>query len=695
MLCVVLVLVLKFMDHWGYRLLLLCMVWLGSVGLCQAQFAYTWEQFEEDYLYNAATTEDNGAIDIDLLRELYANPINLNTAEREDLEQLPFLDDAQISAFLDYRKYNAPMLSLGELMLVWRMDWKTRCYLSLFTYCGVEQAAQRLTWRERLYQGKHEVSSRMDIPLYRRQGQQRTPETSDRAKTQWYLGTPYYHNVKYGYNYKNLVRYGLQMEKDAGEPFAQWGNKGFDAYSLHASYKTEDGKWQVVLGDYRVHTGLGLVAGNGFMLSTKSFVQSRTAVSLRLSPHTSMSEGNYLRGVATMVRLAPRWQLLSYVAMNALDATLDSSGQMTSIATSGQHRTYQELQRKHTAKATTMGVGIQYGYERTWTWGLSANVVHYNKPFAPQKERYQQLRYPEQTHANVGAFYLLTKPRWQVGGELSVDKQGDIAYIQTGQWRMGQTWRTEAIARYYTSGYQAYLAKALRSSGRVQNELGLRLATSGTLLPYITLDTYADVHYHPARSATTPHGAWGSSAGASMNWKASDTWNWQIRYAISTLQRYVAGSSQTLRALHTTQQWRLQAEYMPSSTLSVRSTLGIRGYHSPTKGMSWGIGWSARCNWQTEQWRVATSAAVFSSEDGYTRLSTYEPSLRYTSGYTTLNNKGFRIAIMSEYLWKKWVGVGAKIGWTHYWDIDAIGTGPQQIAGSNKADISLQVRCLW
>ncbi|MDO4715490.1 MAG: helix-hairpin-helix domain-containing protein [Bacteroidales bacterium] len=678
------------------RCLVLLVLWCWCTSHSWAQFTYSWAQFEEDYLYNANITEDNSVIDEDLLRELLANPINLNTAEREELEQLPFLDDEQISALLDYRQYNGQILSLGELLLVWRMDWKTRNYLSLFVYCGKSkgQSIAASTWRERLLQGKHELSTRIDIPLYTRQGQRRTAETAAHARTQWYLGNKYYHNVKYGYNYKNQWRYGFQMEKDAGEPFGQWGNKGFDAYSVHASYKSYDGKWQVAIGDFRVHLGLGLVAGNGFMLSTKSFVQSYNGATLRLSAHTSTSESNYLRGIALAVKPKPKWQVLLYGAVNAVDALLDSTGHILSLPTSGLHRTYYELQRKNATRVSTLGAAVQYGYQRQKVWGVTANTIHYSHPFAIRLLPYHQ-HYSAQTHFNLGAYYLYNKPRWQLGGELAVDKQGDIAFLQTAQVRMNELWRVQAIARYYAERYQAYLAKAAQSGGRVQNELGMRLSLSGAIAPYLMLDVYADGYYQPGQTTLAATGAYGGSCGVSLDWKATEQWVWQVRYALNTRQRNVAGTKGKVQALHTTQQWRIKVGYNVPPHLTFQSTMSVRAYHSPLNGLSWGVGWNTYGNWHTEWWRVAVSMAVFNSEDGYTRLSAYEPALRYTSGFTSLNNKGVRLTAMSEYLWHKRIGIGVKLGWTHYWGANTIGTGTQQIIGRNKADISVQLRGLF
>ncbi len=55
---------------------------------------------------------------LEKFNELYNNPINLNSASKNDLEQLYFLSDYQIQNLLDYRKESGLIYSFYELRLL-------------------------------------------------------------------------------------------------------------------------------------------------------------------------------------------------------------------------------------------------------------------------------------------------------------------------------------------------------------------------------------------------------------------------------------------------------------------------------------------------------------------------------------------------------------------------------------------------
>lgn len=48
-----------------------------------------------------------------------------------------------------------------------------------------------------------------------------------------YLGEPFYHSVRYSYEFDERIQFGLVTEKDAGEPFWNEYHKGYDYYSVH------------------------------------------------------------------------------------------------------------------------------------------------------------------------------------------------------------------------------------------------------------------------------------------------------------------------------------------------------------------------------------------------------------------------------------------------------------------------------
>ncbi len=52
------------------------------------------------------------------LENLQRNPLNLNSAGKEDLQRLPFLTDFQISSLINYRQEHGNLLSIYELSVV-------------------------------------------------------------------------------------------------------------------------------------------------------------------------------------------------------------------------------------------------------------------------------------------------------------------------------------------------------------------------------------------------------------------------------------------------------------------------------------------------------------------------------------------------------------------------------------------------
>ena len=75
-----------------------------------------WEDYEED------------------LEELALHPMNLNTATREELEQLPFLTASQVEDIQAYVYRYGGMKSMAELTLIPSISWYQRQLMDYFFY---------------------------------------------------------------------------------------------------------------------------------------------------------------------------------------------------------------------------------------------------------------------------------------------------------------------------------------------------------------------------------------------------------------------------------------------------------------------------------------------------------------------------------------------------------------------------------
>ena len=128
----------------------------------------------EAWLNDLATTEEWTATDreqaYDLLCEMAGSPMNINTATREELGQLPFLTDAQVSDIQEYIYRHGAMKTPGELQLIESLDYARRRLLLCFVAIGEAAPAPRLSLAEELRRGRGEVTGAVRLPLYERRG---------------------------------------------------------------------------------------------------------------------------------------------------------------------------------------------------------------------------------------------------------------------------------------------------------------------------------------------------------------------------------------------------------------------------------------------------------------------------------------------------------------------------------------------
>ena len=147
-----------------------CVLQIYPVDKVGAQH-YSWEEFVEKISVDEYEDGEDLSPLLEELAALHEHPFNLNTATKDDLEQLPFLDGDEIEEILAYVYRYGPMQSLGELMLIEELDYQTRQFLTLFVYVeNPVEEKEKLRLKTLLKEGRHEVTSRLDVPLYKRDG---------------------------------------------------------------------------------------------------------------------------------------------------------------------------------------------------------------------------------------------------------------------------------------------------------------------------------------------------------------------------------------------------------------------------------------------------------------------------------------------------------------------------------------------
>ena len=116
----------------GIRTLLACIFSMNGQFLSAQASAYTWQDFVEEVADEEYAEQEGWTDAMEELAVLASHPMDINTATREQMKALPFLSEEQIEDIHEYIFLHGGMRSLGELLAISSIDFRTRQFLSLF-----------------------------------------------------------------------------------------------------------------------------------------------------------------------------------------------------------------------------------------------------------------------------------------------------------------------------------------------------------------------------------------------------------------------------------------------------------------------------------------------------------------------------------------------------------------------------------
>ena len=300
-----------------------------------------------------AVNEPNWENELEELSVRLHEPVDLNRATRQQLEQFPFLSDIQIEHLLAYIYVHGQMKTLYELQLIEDMDRQTIQYLLPFVCIKAINNESSFRWKTMLKSamkyGKNEVITRIDIPFYKRKGYEHT-----------YLGPSVYNSVKYAFRYRDQLYAGFVAEKDAGEPFFALHNRqGYDYYSFYLLLKDCGRLKTLAVGNYRLSFGQGLVISTDYLLGKTVYASSFNTRSGGIRKHSSTDETNYFRGAAATLSITKQWSISGFYSHRSLDGVL-TDGEITSIYKTGLHRSQKEADKKNVFTMQLTGGNMSY-----------------------------------------------------------------------------------------------------------------------------------------------------------------------------------------------------------------------------------------------------------------------------------------------------------------------------------------------
>ena len=683
------------MNKWLKVILITCLSVVLPVNNLSAQ--HVLEEIAEQLITN---DEDNAYQWENLFEELSdlkENPLNINSATKEQLERFPFLNSQLIENILYYLYKYGAMVSINELMVVEDMDLATFRLLKPFITCQpLEEKTHTPTLKSILKYGKQELSARMDIPLYTRAGYQ--PFTSDYIKenpNKRYLGPSFYHNLRYKFRYTDKVYIGFTAEKDPGEPFFAGNNKkGYDYYSTYF-YIRDFGKIRALaLGNYRLNYGYGLVMNTDFNMGKTTALNTLLNRESGIKKHSSTDEYNYFQGIAGSIQLSEHFTADAFYSYRQMDGIVDNRF-ITSLKEDGYHRIPRDYEKKNSLTNQLIGSNIQYN-GKNFELGLTAVYNFFNKVLNPTYRPYNKYYPRGSDFFNLGANYkfFLKKLTWM--GEVAMDKDRRMAALNTLRYRPKANFQLIAMHRFYDVAYQSMYARSVGEGSMVQNESGFYLGMEADELWYFKLTAYIDFFYFPWKKyQMTKNGTRGIDGVIQLDYSPTHELDMFIRYRYKNkFKDYNPAEGDKITVPYIQQKGRYQLTYSPNDELVLKTTADVvhnaYQHKDPSKGFL--IKQSIGYKFPKLPLQLDASVAWFKTDDYASRITVYEKSLLYSFSMPSFYGEGERFSFNTRYELNKHIVLQGKYACTHYRDREVISSGLEQIEGNLKSDLYFQVQ---
>ena len=634
---------------------------------------------------NNSVNSLNWENELEELSNRLQEPVNLNSATREQLEQFPFLSDIQIEHLLAYIYIHGQMETIYELQLVEELDRQTIQYLLPFVCIKAINNEPAFRWKTMLKDagryGKNEVLTRLDIPFYKRKGYEHT-----------YLGPSVYNSVKYTFRYRDQLYAGGVAEKDAGEPFAALHNSyGYDYYSFYLLLQNCGRLKSLAVGNYRLSFGQGLVMSTDYLMGKTIYASSFNNRSTGIKRHSSTDEYNYFRGVATTVALTKRLSVSAFYSHRNMDGVV-TDGEITSVYKTGLHRSRKEADKKNllTSQLTGGNVSYQQNHIRL---GITGVYYVFNRPYEPELTGYSKYNIHGNHFYNLGIDYAYRWRRFSFQGETAIGKQG-WASLNRLQYSPVQDIQFMLIHRFYSYDYWAMYAHSFGEGSTVQNEQGYYLGLETSPFRHWHFFASFDLFSFPWKKYRISQPSHGVDGLFQATFTPHSHLTMYLKYRYKQKERDLTDSKEKLTLPIFHHQLRYRLNYFGGDVFSSRTTLDYNHFHSQDRAASKGYQVTQMISSQLPWTRLFADVqgSYFSTDDYDSRVYVSEKGLLYTFYTPSFQGRGFRCAVRLRYeLNEHWMLI-TKFGETIYLDRNEIGSGNDLIQGNKKADVQMQLR---
>jgi hypothetical protein len=616
------------------------------------------------------------------------------------------LDDISIANLMGHIETNGKLLNIYELQGVKGFSVSQIRQIEPFIKVSDNPDATSFSFREMIKEGTHELILRYQQVLDPQEGYSAIEDSVlAESPNRRYLGSSQKYYARYRFKYSNKVSWGLTMEKDAGEEFFKGSMKqGFDFYSGHLFVSNMGVLKSAALGDFQAQFGQGLVfwSGLAFGKSSDGVSIKRSAQGLR--PYTSVDENRFLRGGGTTLKFG-KVEITAFGSYKLMDANVSATTDtlteqeetVSSIFSSGFHRTPGELEDRQSIAETVYGGNVSYKSRRL-SIGITAIGYQYSKNIQRSDALYNINEFSGKQNSNYGLDYSYIWKNFHFFGEFALSQNLGFATINGVFMTIDPRVTITAMVRHLQPKYQALYANAVTENSRMNNETGYYLGFNIAPFKNWYLNGFFDVFRFPWLRFQVNGLSFGYETIGQLIYRPSKTFevyfrfrqkNRQINEPSTFNQEPIRGTEDELRNYY-----RINLSYKLGKSIKLKNRIEYSRYKRGERGVEQGFMIYQDVVYKALSFPVSFSArlAYFDTETYNARIYAYESDVLYGYSFPAYYNRGMKAYLVLRYSIHRNIDAWFRVSNLFWSDREEIGSGLETISGKSRTDIKVQVR---
>ena len=658
-------------------------------------------------------SENLGSESVDLttltenLKYYKSHPLNLNTATREQLEDLMLLNPIQIDNLLAHRDQFGPLMTIYELQTIDGFDLAT--IYQILPYVRVSDNANEghFNFHEMVKNGQSVLAVRDQRIVEQQKGfSPITNEALAANPNARYLGNKDHLYARYDFTYGNYVSAGITADKDAGEQFFNGTEKrGFDFYSAHLCVRNIGIVKTAAVGDYQVSFGQGLVAWTGYAFGMTSMSLNDKKNPQGIRPYTSVDENKFLRGAATTLKFG-KIETTVFASDKKRDANVavsDTTGgknievlEVSSLETTGLHNTVASMADRHSLTEIIAGGNVTYRVNR-FEIGVTEMYSHYSAPLNRNLSLYNQFEFSAQKNNVVGADYDWSLHNFHFFGEEAMSANGGVAFINGVLVSLDPRLAITIHTRWLGRDYQNIYANVFSQGTTVANERGIYFGMLAQLLPHVTFSAYYDHAFYPWLRYEINAPSQGTDLLAQLNYIPDKKTIMYLRYRHR--DKFLNAGDATVPLDYITplteDNYRFNIEYPFGKSFTLGNRVEYSQYHKSNSGVDNGFVIWQEIKYHKMRSKFSFSAryALFQTDSYSSAIYAFEDELPNTFLVPAYYYKGSRAYLLVSYNVSRKLELYFRISQTYYNNENVISAGTlDEIDKNTKTELEAMVR---